>query len=256
MNGSHNRDTQDLLSRIRQGLDHRGYHHEPRFGAVDDGGADDGGAALVDLARQLGTVFVPEGFDPEHPVLVTQPADTAPPSQPFDRPEGIGWHNDFSTFPERPSLTLIWIAQQDPRGANFGAWRAASVADVLEEIQRRSDGEEILRQLRNEDHAVGYKGSRPNFFCLLERPVPQAEENLRFYGRSLREGACSVHGSVPPEVEQVIEAVEGAADTVGTTLLATDHALLVVDNRKSLHDRMVQSTGARSLRRAVLCFVR
>lgn len=247
---------QDLLSRIRQGLDRRGYHHEPRFGAVDDGGADDGGAALVDLARQLGTVFVPEGFDPEHPVLVTQPADTAPPSQPFDRPEGIGWHNDFSTFPERPSLTLIWIAQQDPRGAQFGSWRVASVADVIKEIEHHPDGEEILRRLRNEDHAVGYDGSSPNRFRLLKQLSSGARESLRFYGRSLREGACSANGSVPPEVEQLIEAIEGAADAVGKTLPATNQALLVVDNRRSLHDRTAQSTDAQSLRRAVLCFVR
>lgn len=105
-----------------------GYAYIPTFAA------DCTGLALVALARALGSLYVPPGLDAGHPVLDTHPAADASPLAPFNRPEGIGWHNDFSTHADRPRVSLAYLAHADPRGPDHGAWRVASCDRVLEEL--------------------------------------------------------------------------------------------------------------------------
>lgn len=240
--------TAPLLSRILTNLKLRGYHYEPSFGAGDDGGVE-----LVRLARELGEVFVAGGMDPDLPVLVTEPAAEAPPWKPFDRPERIGWHNDFSTLPDRPVLSLAWIARADPR-PGWGDWRVASCGEVLEVLSR--DPRVSLDRLRREPLPFGYTDAGEPSFLPVVRPIPGGREELRFYGRALREGALVRFGSVPAETERLIDALESAADAVGETLAASTGALLVCHNRLALHDRTEQTTeSGRPFRKSVLCFV-
>lgn len=228
----------------------RGYQYEPSFAPKDDGGIE-----LVRLARTLGSVFVADGMDPDLPVLVTEPAADAPPWKPFDRPERIGWHNDFSTLPDRPVLSLAWIARGDPT-PGLGDWRVASCPDVLDVLSR--DSRVSLERLRREPLPFGYTdGGEPSLFPVV-RPVPgeAGREELRFYGRALREGALACFGSIPAETERLVMAVESAADAVGKTLAASTGALLVCHNGLAMHDRTEQTTaGGRPFRKSVLCFV-
>lgn len=192
-------------------------------------------------------------MDPGLPVLVTEPEAEAPEWKPFDRPERIGWHNDFSTLAERPVLSLAWIARADPEPGQ-GDWRVASSPRVL---ARLAEDPEIER-LAREPQPFGYPDSeRASLFPVIA-PVAgdSGREGLRFYGRSLREGARLHLGFVPPETERLIAAVEGAADAVGETLRCTEHALLVCHNGLALHDRTEQTTaGSRLRRKSVLCFL-
>ncbi|HET9227358.1 MAG TPA: TauD/TfdA family dioxygenase [Thermoanaerobaculia bacterium] len=239
-----------LRTRILASLHLRGYHYEPSFGSGDDGGVE-----LVRLARSLGSVFVAGGMDPDLPVLVTEPAADAPPWKPFDRPERIGWHNDFSTLPDRPVLSLAWIARGDPT-LGLGDWRAASCAAVLDALSR--DPRVSLDRLRREPLPFGYTdGGEPSFLPVIRSiPGEAGREELRFYARALREGALACFGSTPDETERLIAAIESAADAVGETLAASTGALLVCHNGMAMHDRTEQTTqGGRPFRKSVLCFV-
>lgn len=239
-----------LLSRILTNLRLRGYHYEPSFGPGDDGGVE-----VVRLARSLGSVFVADGMDPDLPVLISEPAADAPPWKPFDRAERIGWHNDFSTLPDRPVLSLAWIARGDPT-PGLGDWRVASCSDVLDVLSR--DSRVSLERLRREPLPFGYTdGGEPSLFPVVRPVLGEAGlEELRFYGRALREGAMACFSSIPAETELLVTAVEKAADAVGETLAASTGALLVCHNGLAMHDRTEQTTeGGRPFRKSVLCFV-
>lgn len=241
---------EELPSRILADLRLRGYHYEPTFGSGDDGGVE-----LVRLARSLGEVFVAGGMDPDLPVIVTEPAVDAPAWKPFDRPERIGWHNDFSTLPDRPVLSLAWIARGDPT-PGLGDWRVASSVAVLDRLSR--DPRVSLERLRGEPLPFCYTDAgEPAFFPLVQAtPGDSGREELRFYGRALREGALVSSGFVPAETEQLIAAIEEAADAVGETLACPTGALLACHNGLGLHDRTEQTTqGRRPFRKSILCFV-
>ncbi len=240
-----------VVERIVEGLNDRGYHHEPAFGSPGDGGR-----AVLELARQLGVVFVASGLDPDRPILTTEPSPVAPSWRPFDRPEAIGWHNDFSTFPVRPVLSLSWIVRADPE-AGRGQWRVASVSSVLDRLSADGDVGRVLARLRTDLFPFGYNDGPPPSLFPLVAPVPGLArlDGLRYYGRALREGAQRVHGSVPPLLEEVISRIQAAADAVGEELDASPQSLLVCHNDLSLHDRTAQTTDAMLPRQAILCFV-
>jgi hypothetical protein len=241
-----------LISQILANLCERGYHYEPVFGS-----GDDGGRRLVGLARALGNVFVGPAMDPQLPVLTTNPAADAPDWRPFDRSAGIGWHNDFSTLPERPALSLAWIARPDPE-PGLGAWRAASCTAVLEQLRRDTEASTDPERLRLARWPFGYHDSGKPSHLPLVAPLHEdpGRVGLRYYGRALREGAVVSFDRVPAATEQLITLIEGAADAVGETLDATRYALLVCHNGLGLHDRTSQTTASGlPLRRSILCFV-
>ena len=226
-----------------------GYFYDRNFSSRVDS-AD----VLVRATSSLGSVLVPPGTDPDRPVLLTRPSRRAPKWRPFDRPASIGWHNDFSTWPNRPVLSLSWIRRQDPAGPAAGAWRVASVQEVLSKLAASAEGRNLVGQLCRESHPFGYPDAgRPRFFRMLSR------RGLRFYGRALAEGARLAFDKVPQQTREAIALIERAADSVGETLPASTGALLVVHNWFSLHDRTEQTvagaaTGAR--RQAWLCYVK
>jgi len=233
-----------LAKKVLRSVGRLGYHYEPVFRPDDDRGV-----ALVALARTLGSLYVAGGMNPDLPVIVTDPAADAPSWKPFDRPERIGWHNDFSTMEDRPILSLAWIARGDPEGG--GDWRAASSEKVLARL--------APEQLDETELPFGYSDSEAARLFPLAASVPEepSKKGLRFYGRALREGAILEYGRVPEKTERLIAAVEEAADSVGETLPARTGALLVCHNWLSLHDRTDQATGSgRPLRKSILCFVR
>ena len=225
----------------------RGYFYDRDFSSSVDS-AD----VLVRAASSLGSVLIPPGTDIHRPVLLTRPSRRAPKWRPFDRRAPIGWHSDFSTWPDRPVLSLSWIRRQDPAGSDAGAWRVASVRTVLAKLADSAEGRNLVGQLSREAHPFGYPDAgRPGFFRMLTR------RGLRFYGRALAEGARLTFDKVPDQTREAIALIERAADAVGETLPASTGSLLVVHNWFSLHDRTEQTvagTGAR--RQAWLCFVK
>lgn len=238
----------DIVRRIGRNIKQAGYHYEPSFPGAGDG------RHVIELARKLGPAYIPDGLPSDYPAVVSQPAGNAPPWRPFDRSEAIGWHNDFSTFPHRPQLSLLWIAAADPGGPERGDWRVASVEDVLVRLKTAVGGRALVRRMRSEPLPFGYEGGDVSFFRLVE-PAEHGEDGLRFYRRALWEGARIYWGQVPPRVRELTDRVAQAADATGEVLHSREGALLVVDNRRSLHDRLPQSVRGDDLRRSILCFV-
>jgi hypothetical protein len=199
---------------------------------------------------------LPSGVDPAFPIIETQPVVDASYLAPFDRADGIGWHNDFSTHSERPEVSLAYLARVDPLGAEHGAWRVASCKRVLEQLLQMPEGSEIAQFLSSTNLPYSFTGDgEPAFFPALE-PRDAGRPGLRFYGRAMRDGARLAYGRVPAQIERAIEAIESAADQVGRVLAAPTGSMLIVDNWHALHDRLPQTVKSNlPPRRSLLCFV-
>lgn len=263
------RGLETLAAHARVGIARRGYHYESYFEPVDDESSDK--ARLVALARLLGAPLPLAGLPDEYPVIVTGPEPDAPPWRPFNRGEAIGWHNDFSTLDDRPRLSLAWVVRADPAGDLHGAWRAASVADMFAGTIRGSKllDEQLIHQLSHCPLPFGYVDRGRVTRRLVLEQYPEDEDadvgsyDMRFYARAMREGRQVESSSQGFDgrhddhslIETAISAIEAAADVVGETLPASHGALLITDNRRSLHDRLPQTTRCdEPLRQAYLCF--
>jgi hypothetical protein len=238
-----------LCFKIRASLATQGWCYLPSYQGAQSA------QEVLELAQALGRIYVPPGCPAAFPLIKTQPAADADDSAPFDQPAAIGWHSDFSTHVERPTVSLAWLARADPLGQ--GAWRVASCDNVLTALRSTPEGAETARFLSETPLPYSFtRDDAPSFFRAIEYRGPSGRPGLRFYGRAIREGALLAYGELPPLIERAVSAVESAADHVGRTLHATTGSLLVVDNWHALHDRQAQSTDiALPLRCSWLCFL-
>jgi hypothetical protein len=242
------------LQRVRSSLRKYGYYYQADF-CTETASAE----PVITAGRILGHLYVPADTDPDQPVILTHPSSFAQEWHPFDRRASIGWHNDFSTRSVRPQLSLSWIRQEDPAGADGGAWRVASVSSVLNKLGRSREGRSLITDLSTQGEPFGYRDTGGwRSFRIVIRVGESTRKGLRFYGRALEEGASLRFGKIPDRTIEIIERIEEAADSVGEVLPAKTGSLLIVDNRLSLHDRLMQRvTGPEEQRRqAWLCFVR
>ncbi|HEX2093040.1 MAG TPA: hypothetical protein VHG28_11585 [Longimicrobiaceae bacterium] len=210
---------------------------------------------VLEISRSLGELFVPMDCDPAEPVIRTAPVRSRW-AAPFDRPEQIGWHGDFSSYEDRPELSLVYITRPDPRGGNYGAWRLASVARVITALRATDEGRAAFGLLSQERMPFSYAdGEEPRWFHIIE-PAPDDTFGLRFYLPSIRRGCLGEYGEVPVWVETALNALERAADSVGEVIPTQQGSLLIASNWYALHDR-VQQTISRTQpnREALLCFV-
>jgi hypothetical protein len=236
----------DVQARLRQ----EGY-----YVARMPAGGGDAVQLLVEVARSLGELFVPVDCDPDAPVIRTAPARRRR-AAPFDRPEQIGWHGDFSTYEDRPELSLVYITRPDPRGGDYGAWRLASVARVIAELRATDEGRAAFELLRGDPLPFSYTDEgEPSWFRIIE-PGSDGSFGLRFYLPSIRRGCIGQYGEVPGHIEAALTALERAADDVGEIVPTHEGSLLIASNWLALHDR-VQQTVSRTQpnREALLCFV-
>jgi hypothetical protein len=240
----------DITFAVRQALATQGFYYEPAFSPTP--------AHVLELARALGPLYLPPDVDPDQPFIETRPAADASHFAPFDRAEGIGWHNDFSTHAKRPAISLAYVDRADPCDPENGAWRIASCDLVLDRLKAVPEGRDVVQFLLDTDLPYSFtREGDASFFRAVEcrGPAP-GRLGLRFYGRAIRDGARLAYGTIPAEIEHAVASVEVAADQVGHVLVAPAGAILAVDNWHSLHDRLPQSVDASlPLRRSLLCFV-
>ena len=241
------REEADWAERVVDSLCTRGYFYDRNFSS----NIENDNVVLL-AARSLGSLFIPSGTNARRPLILTRPSMRAPKLRPFDRQEAIGWHNDFSTWADRPEVSLSWIQREDPAGPLVGAWRVASVVEVLSKLQDSAEGKRLVDKLSREPQLFGYLDA-DNARCFHV----VSERGLRFYGTALTQGARSVFKGLPDDTIEAIGLIEGAADAVGETLPAPTGALLIAHNWLSLHDRTEQTVArSTSRRRARLCFVK
>ena len=217
--------------------------------------AEEAVSFVLEVGRSLGELYVPNGCEPSEPVIRTAPVRTNR-AAPFDRPEAIGWHGDFATRDDRPEVSIVYITRADPRGGNFGAWRLASVAQVLATLRATDEGRKTYSLLSEKPLPFSYTDRETSRWFKVIESRPEGTFGLRFYLPSLRRGCIAEFGEVPPRISTALAAVETAADTVSEVVPAREGSLLVVSNWFALHDRTRQTISrARLNREALLCFV-
>jgi hypothetical protein len=245
----------EWLHRVREGLRTRGYYYDSQF-CAETSDLD----PFLYAAKLLGPLYVPSAAENRKPFIPTKPSSSAPSWRPFDRRQPIRWHNDFSTLPRRPELSLSWIKREDPAGPQNGAWWVATSAALLAKLCKTREGKRLATDLLWRTEPFGYRdagGWRP--FRVIIRGARKLEQpTLRFYGPALEDGAWLRFGKVPERTREIVARIEGAADAVREVLPARTGALLIVHNGRSLHDRAPQTvTGpVESRRQALLCFVK
>ncbi|POZ49982.1 hypothetical protein [Methylovulum psychrotolerans] len=240
-----------IIQTISENLARDGYHYDPCF-EPNNLSLTQKKDMFVAFASQFGEIYLSESES----VLQTNPQPTAPSWMPFDRSAQIGWHNDFTTKKVRPRISMSWIVNQDPQGPMKGGWRLASARDVITVIRGMNDGVERVARLAQPIFPFGYLGGGAvKHFPILKKADG---DQMRFYGRALREGVRLKTRQIitKPELLEIVQIVENAADMVGCVKPAHQSALMVVDNTRSLHDRLPQTIdGKQLLRMALLCFV-
>lgn len=243
-------DLQISLDDVRQDINRTGYH----VSCVPTGDRD-AVQLVLSTARTLGSLFVPNGCDPTAPLIRTAPTQ-APGAAPFDRPEQIGWHGDFATYAERPEISIVYITRPDPRGGDFGAWRLASVARVLDALRATVEGQAAFDLLSREKVPFSYaEGEVPRWFTVIERGQ-DGRDGLRFYLSSIHHGCLAEYGGVPPALASALSELERAAGEVGEIVPTRVGSLLIASNWLALHDRVRQTTSrTRPNREALLCFI-
>ena len=234
---------------VHEALSHDGYYRS-RVSTTPE----DAVRFIVELARSLGELFVPEGCDPDEPAIRTVPTNDDLVT-PFDRPAAIGWHGDFATYPDRPELSLVYVTRGDPRGHEFGKWRLASVRRLVEGMRSTADGRAALDLLSTEKLPFSYaEGEEHRWYRIFESRAG-AELGLRYYLASLRHGCRASFGEVPLRIVAATAALERAADEVAETVPTEAGSLLVAHNWFALHDRTEQTvTTMEQNREALLCF--
>lgn len=238
-----------IIQTIHESLVKYGFYYDSNFYFNDSSFAQQKDF-FTTFARKFGSLYLEE-----ESVIQTNPHPSAPPWLPFDRAAQIGWHNDFSTKKVRPRISISWIVNQDPQGVLNGGWRLVSVRDLINVIRNRDDGLEILARLAQPVFPFGYLDSGTvTLFPIYENTCG---EQMRFYGRALQEGVEIQENQVTKsEVLEIIKIIEEAADIVGIVKSAPKGALMIVDNTRSLHDRLQQTVdGNQPLRTALLGFV-
>ena len=194
---------------------------------------------MLKLATFLGNVW-PMGRDGS-PLVETYCDSDAPMWEPFNRPEAIGWHNDFSTWPKRPTMSLAWIRSAPQGNEGRGDWRVAKCLDVISSMERSTEGRRSLAFLRRTQLPFVFAPDEPAVhFRVFESEV---SSDVRFYGRAIRLGLTRYPIR---RAAEMIEVWERHADMVGRRLTASLGALLICDNRLSMHDRLEQMPGRSS----------
>src|ERR1700683_5423049 len=193
----------DLVARLRRD----GYYASQQADR-----AEEAVQFVLEMGRSLGELYVPRDCEPSEPVIRTAPTRTRR-AAPFDRPEPIGWHGDFATYEDRPELSLVYITRPDPRGGDFGAWRLASVARVIDVLRASRQGRASLDLLTQEALPFSYAdGEPPRWFKIIEMRRGGIV-GLRFYQPSLHRGCIAEYGEIPSRVAAALAAVEQAADS-------------------------------------------
>jgi hypothetical protein len=236
---------------INHGLNRAGYY----IAHVAPPG-ESAGEFVLGLARSLGDLYVPPDCDPAAPLIRTAPTRKRH-APPFDRAEPIGWHGDFATHEDRPELSIVYITRPDPRGGDFGAWRVASVADVIAALHESTGGRAAFDFLSSMPLPFSYsEDESPRHFLVFE-PRPEGRTGMRFYLPSIRRGCMAIHSEIPPRIASALVQVEAAADRAAQIVPTREGSLLVTSNWFALHDRVQQTVSrTKAKREALLCFVK
>lgn len=139
------------------------------------------------------------------------------------------FHTDLNTADLPPAATAMQCLEKDPGAPTYGQLRVARLADMLRQLESSyPEGREFLTRERvtmmNEMSPHGWEG------------LMVQDHLIRFHPESLV--AAQTHlGRNPPELQQYLEKIHEAALTVSVTIDLEPGEMLLVSNRRALHQR-------------------
>lgn len=219
----------DVLGHACRGLlSENGWVHLPSLPGPTDA------RAVLALGHLLGDVF--RDLQQQGSIVVEARPGIGRPLQGCHT-RALPLHTDFAMLPRPPALTIIACRKADPAGPTFVRNGLSDVRDIL----ARSFGDATI------EHLLGlplpFAGRQPSGAdLLLEKPIvetnpAQGGASVRFHPSRIHHG-FRVRGRPPtPDEALALRTFPQLAASVRTELLLGPGDVLVLDNRRVLHDR-------------------
>lgn len=140
------------------------------------------------------------------------------------------FHTDINTADTPPAATIMQCLKRDPDAPRHGQLRVALVGDLLAELASKRD-KHVLRFLTN-DRVTMLNETSPDGWT----GTILGEGGIRFHAESLR-AAQRRYGTNPPDMESCLTAINDAALAVSMPIDLASGEILIVSNRRALHQR-------------------
>lgn len=140
------------------------------------------------------------------------------------------FHTDINTADTPPAATMMQCLDPDPDAPRQGQLRVALVGNLLDELE--SNGEKDALRFLMEDRVTMLNETSPDGWSgkILD------DGGIRFHAESLR-AAQRRYGSNPTDMESCLTAINNAALAVSTPINLASGEILIVSNRRALHQR-------------------
>lgn len=140
------------------------------------------------------------------------------------------FHTDINTADTPPAATMMQCLDPDPDAPRQGQLRVALLGNLLDELE--SNGEKDALRFLMEDWVTMLNETSPDGWSgkIID------DGGIRFHAESLR-AAQRRYGSNPPDMESCLTAINNAALVVSTPINLASGEILIVSNRRALHQR-------------------
>lgn len=140
------------------------------------------------------------------------------------------FHTDLNTADMPPTATIMQCLNPDPDAPRHGQLRVALVNDLLAELASTGQ-QDALRFVAN-DRVTMVNETSPHGWS----GTILGEGGIRFHAESLR-AAQRRYGTNPPDMESCLAAINDSAIAVSTPIDLASGEILLVSNRRALHQR-------------------
>lgn len=152
------------------------------------------------------------------------------------------FHTDINTAQVPPSATLIQCIHPDPDAPRHGQLRVARLSDVLRVVQTMKHSR--LQQFLMEDVVTMVNDTSPDQWT---GRITNGE-TIRFHPETLRAGQRRCHSNAP-DLEECLGVLHEVATQVSEPIDLARGDVLIVSNRRALHQRSACTVRFRSSRR-------
>jgi hypothetical protein len=140
------------------------------------------------------------------------------------------FHTDINTAAHPPAATLMQCMTPDPDSPRHGQLRVVRLADLLSAL--RSVGHERALRLLTQDRVDMVNDTSPDRWS---GQITDGSE-IRFHPETLR-AAQRRYSSNPPDLEECLAEIHSTALSIAPPIDLASGEMLVVSNRRALHQR-------------------
>lgn len=152
------------------------------------------------------------------------------------------FHTDINTAEQPPAGTLTQCLVPDPDAPTHGQLRVARFHDLLAAL--RADGATAACRLLTDDHVVMVNDASPTHWSgrIFDG------HTVRFHPETLRAAQRRL-ASNPPDLEEILQVIHDASMAVSSPIELAAGEILIVSNRRALHQRGACTVRFRSFPR-------